>query len=88
MNRELSAEFRKRFPTVTEKESYAWSWRIPLTISKRLQEETIQVTDCADMAQRANTTSDVPAVVAADDDGGWSYSEPCEDELFHEWFLN
>jgi hypothetical protein len=94
MNRELSAEFRKRFSKVTEKESYAWSWRISPTISDIPQAEMMQVGDCVDMVQSTNMTSNVPAIpavpaVAADDDNGWwSYNESYEDGLLDKWSPN
>jgi hypothetical protein len=84
MNRHLSAEFRKRFPKVTEKESYAWNWPITrVTISDVLQVKMMQVVDCVDMLQSTNMTSN-----ADDVDGKWIYNELCEDESFDSWFFN
>jgi hypothetical protein len=51
MNRTLSAEFRQRFPQVTAKEAYAWSWRIPVATLDAPQVETTKVVNSEDMVQ-------------------------------------
>jgi hypothetical protein len=58
MNRGLLIEFQQRFPQVTTKEAYAWSWRITRMNSDISQTETTEMTNSEDWETSYNDFSD------------------------------